>query len=399
MLNERKERELCYVARVDDIRPIEDRDRVECAVIGGWTVMVRKGQFHPGDLGIYFEVDAKVPEKEPFLFLAAKKYKIKIQKYGNFYSQGLLMSAEDFGWTKTPLAFIEKDDTPHYVDDETRFLTKRLGVIYEVPEDNERKAPSVDQHKKMAQRHSKLFARFPFNWLMRRNWGKKLLFIFFGKKKDSKTAFPTKFPYIKKTDEERIESIPQLLLDKRPWVKTQKIDGSSASYILDRKKFEKYVCSRNVRQLTPSQKNYHTEIEGNIYWMMAEKYHIFEFLQQYLIENNLDYVGLQGEVAGPNIQGNPHKFKENCFFGYNLIRSDTGRVDTISASRICEANGIPWVPIADTAYILPDDMETIKRDADGPCIVGEGMREGWVCRSQDGKQSFKNVSREYLLKH
>lgn len=204
MLNERKERELCYVARVDDIRPIEGKDRVECAVIGGWTVMVRKGQFHPGDLGIYFEVDAKVPEKEPFLFLAAKKYKIKIQKYGDFYSQGLLMSAEDFGWTKTPLALIEKDDTPHYVDDETRFLTKRLGVVYEVPEDNERKAPSIDKYQKMAQRHSKCFAHFPFNWLMKRNWGKKFLYIFFGKKKDSPKGWPTgKFPEVSKTDQER----------------------------------------------------------------------------------------------------------------------------------------------------------------------------------------------------
>ena len=57
------------------------------------------------------------------------------------------------------------------------------------------------------------------------------------------------------------------------------------------------------------------------------------------------------------------------------------------------------VPIADEAYILPDDMETLKLDADGPCLVGEGLREGWVYRSYDGKQSFKNVSREYLLKH
>ena len=51
MLNPKtNERELVYVVTIDDIKPIEGRDRVECAVVGGWTIMVRKDQFKPGDL-------------------------------------------------------------------------------------------------------------------------------------------------------------------------------------------------------------------------------------------------------------------------------------------------------------------------------------------------------------
>ena len=412
MLNSKNERELAYVVRVDDIKPIEGRDRVECAVVGGWTIMVRKGQFHPGSLGIYFEIDSQVPEKEPFMFLAQKKFKIKTQKYktpnGQFWSQGLLMAPEDFNWYMNDIrtAIIEMDATNdegyHAVDNESRFLTKRLGVTYAVAEDNARKSGSMDKYKKMAQRRPKLFAKKPIRWLMRRDWGKKLLFVLFGKKKDKKTGFPTHFPFVHKSDEERVECMPWILEDKEPWVKTLKIDGTSSTYILEKKgkhKFEEYVCSRNVRQLTPSQKNYHTDIEGNVYWMMADKYKIFDFLKSYLIENNLNYVCLQGETAGPSLQGNPHKFKEICFFGYNFIRSDTGRMNSIEAAKICNAAGIPWVPIADEAYILPDDMETLKLDADGPCLVGEGPREGWVYRSLDGQRSFKNVSRQYLLKH
>lgn len=410
MLNSKNERELAYVVRVDDIKPIEGRDRVECAVVGGWTIMVRKGQFHPGSLGIYFEIDSQVPEKEPFMFLAQKKFKIKTQKYktpnGQFWSQGLLMGADDFGWTvaerETGTCIVDTNGVAHCIDDESRFLTKQLDVIYAVAEDNARKSGSMDKYKKMAQRHPKLFAKKPIRWLMRRDWGKKLLFILFGKKKDKKTGFPTHFPFVHKSDEERVECMPWILEDKEPWVKTLKIDGTSSTYILEKKgkhKFEEYVCSRNVRQLTPSQKNYHTDIEGNVYWMMADKYKIFDFLKSYLIENNLNYVCLQGETAGPSLQGNPHKFKEICFFGYNFIRSDTGRMNSIEAAKICNAAGIPWVPIADEAYILPDDMETLKLDADGPCLVGEGPREGWVYRSLDGQRSFKNVSRQYLLKH
>lgn len=412
MLNSKNERELAYVVRIDDIKPIEGRDRVECAVVGGWTIMVRKGQFHPGSLGIYFEIDSQVPEKEPFMFLAQKKFKIKTQKYktpnGQFWSQGLLMAPEDFNWYMNDIrtAIIEMDATNdegyHAVDNESRFLTKRLGVTYAVAEDNARKSGSMDKYKKMAQRRPKLFAKKPIRWLMRRDWGKKLLFALFGKKKDKATSFPTQFPFVHKSDEERVENMPWILEDKEPWVKTLKIDGTSSTYILEKKgkhKFEEYVCSRNVRQLTPSQKNYHTSIEGNVYWMMADKYKIFDFLKSYLIENNLNYVCLQGETAGPSLQGNPHNFKEICFFGYNFIRSDTGRMNSIEAAKICNAAGIPWVPIADEAYILPDDMETLKLDADGPCLVGEGPREGWVYRSLDGQRSFKNVSRQYLLKH
>ena len=52
-------------------------------------------------------------------------------------------------------------------------------------------------------------------------------------------------------------------------------------------------------------------------------------------------------------------------------------------------------------YILPDTMEEFKLSADGPCEApdAQGLREGYVYRSQNGEQSFKNVSREYLMKH
>ena len=420
MLNKDGVRELAYVVLVDGIEPIIGSDNCECAIVGGWHIMVRKGQFNVGDPAIYFEIDSKVPSTNPaFAFLEKRNYKVKTQKFtfggkGNFISQGLLMHASDFGWKACramgppfdePACIIDDKNHCYYVDDESRFLTSILGVTYADDEDNVRKAKDIDPNAKylsMKARHKKFFSNKFVKKMWKYTWFRKLCFFFMGKKKDKPRGFPTKFPFVHKSDEERVENMPFILKDKEPWIKTQKIDGTSSTYILERigkNKFEEYVCSRNVRQLTPSQKNYHTDIEGNVYWMMADKYKIFDFLKSYLIKNNLDYVCLQGETAGPSLQGNPHKFKEICFFGYNFIRSDTGRMNSIEAAKICEDAGIPWVPIADKAYILPDDMETLKLDADGPCLVGEGLREGWVYRSLDGQRSFKNVSREYLLKH
>ena len=147
MLNPKtNERELAYIARVTEIRPIEGADRVEVAKINGWTCMVGKGDFQVGDLGVFFEADAKVPETEVFDFMAKRKYKVKVQKFfkGTVISDGLLMPVSAFGWKTEDLA-------------EGDFLTKKLGVTYADAEDNKRKKNTGDKYKKMAQRHPKLF--------------------------------------------------------------------------------------------------------------------------------------------------------------------------------------------------------------------------------------------------
>lgn len=161
-----QERELAYVVRIDGIEPIPNYDRVETAIVGGWHVIVKKDQFKVGDPAIYFEIDSKVPDNmECFAFLAKRHYKVKTLKMCGTISQGLLMHAEDFGWEGFPEANTDapciKDDKGkfHYADSEDRFLTKQLGVTYADAEDNQRKAPSVDKYKKMAQRHPNIFKK------------------------------------------------------------------------------------------------------------------------------------------------------------------------------------------------------------------------------------------------
>lgn len=416
MLNkETGQRELAYVVKVNKISPIEGRDRVECATIGGWTVMVKKGEFKEGDLGIYFEIDSKVPEKEPFTFLASKKYKIKTQKYktptGQFWSQGLLMPVEDFSGTRETVDGEQILSFGGKAYKEGDYLTQELGVTYAEAEDNKRKS-NVDKYKAMASRRPSLFKKPWAKWMMRRPWGRKIMFFFFGnKKKDTKKAFPTHLPYITKSDEERVENIPWILEDNDRWIKTTKIDGTSSLFLLERKgkhKFEYWVCSRNVRQLTPDQKSF---FEDNVYWEANNKYHIEEALKDMLMRHSeWSYVAIQGETAGcsssgAKIQGDPHKFGELMFFTYNFITSDIGRWNSIDGRELLKTYKIPWVPIVDEDYHLPKDMEEFKKSADGLCeaVGSSGKREGYVYRravAKDGcVNSFKNVSREYLAKH
>lgn len=390
MLNEKKERELAYVVKVDEIRPIEGADRVEVAIVNGWHIMVRKDQFKPGDLAIYFEIDSKVPAEEPFMFLEPKHFKIKTQKYfkGTVISQGLLMSFEDFGWNR---------DAYRLGD----FLTQKLKVTYAVDEDNVRKAASVDKYKKMAQRHGKLFSHQPFRWLMRRDWGKKVLFVFFGKAKDKKTGWPA---WVSKTDEERVQNMPWILENKNPWVATEKIDGTSTTFTMKRiktrflkkEKFEFYICSRNVVFDKPDKACFY---DTNVYTEMAEKYNVEAVLQKILKNRpDLEWVTLQGETYGQGIQKREYSLKEHNFMGFNFITSAEGRWDSKRASKLMMEFGIPWVPIVDENFILPDTVDELLTIATGDSVIDGGMREGLVFRSQDGVQSFKAVSNEFLLK-
>ena len=108
---------------------------------------------------------------------------------------------------------------------------------------------------------------------------------------------------------------------------------------------------------------------------------------------------IQGEGVGKTIQGNPYKLPDRMLFVFNLI-IEGERVGTIKMSKFCKKYNLPSVPIIDTNYTLPETMEEMKLEADGYSLINLRVkREGIVYRTLDGSKSFKNVSREYLLKH
>ena len=384
-------RALAYVVTIDEIRPIEGYDRVEYARTNGWWVIINKADnLAVGDKCVYFEVDSKVnPLDERFAFLEKRDYRIKTIKMCKVYSQGLLI----------PLStFPELGDSDVNTD-----VTDALKVVYYVPEDNQRKSNSVDpmaKYRSMAARHAKLARKKWFRWLMKRDWGRRLLFVFFGKKKDAPKGWPTHFPFIHKTDEERCENLPQMLGYDKPLIVTEKLDGTSTTFILERKgkKFEFYVLSRNVRQKDEKQSCYH---DHSIYWDMAFKYDVENKLREYLERHpSLTYVCIQGESVG-SVQGNPLKLAEDDFYAFNFIDSINGRwASDIASVEVKNNLGIKWVPILDTSFMMPTDMEEFKQMATAKSVVNPAvMREGIVLRDPTTDFSFKNVSREYLLKH
>lgn len=405
MLNSNQMRELAYVVKIDDIQPIQGSDNCECAVVGGWRVMTKKGTFKPGDYAIYFEIDSKCPEKEPFLFLASKHFKVKTQRYtfggkGNFISQGLLMSISDFtSLVEPPFWALNLADMIDSGEDvEHMGLTENIGVTYAVEEDNKRKASSEDKYKKMAQRKPNIFKKPWAKWLMRRNWGKKIMFFFFGKKKDKKNAWPS---WVQKTDEERVQNQAWRFKkgNTEKYIVSEKIDGSSTTATLrkvSKRKYDFFVCSRNVVFDKPDKKCYY---DTNIYLEMSQKYHFEEVLKDIVDKYNLKWVTLQGETYGAGVQKRNYGMTDHDFAGFNLIFSDRGRLNSYEARDIMNEYGVPWVPLICDDYTLPETIEEMLQYAEGVSEIDGGMREGIVIRSQDGVDSFKAVSNNYLIKY
>lgn len=400
MLNSKGERELCYVAKVEEIKPLEGYDRVEYARIGsGWWCVVKKGDFQVGDLAVYFEVDSKLPEKECFEFCAKYKYKVKTQRLCKVISQGLLMHPRDLGLTNL---------------NEGDFLTKQLGVTYYEAEDNARKA-DVSKYTSMKDRHKKFFKTKLGKWLMAREWGRKLCFFFLGRKKDKKKDWPN---WVVKTDEERAQNcFNQMKSFNTSWYSTEKIDGSSTTFTMKQakpKKREMLVCSRNVVYDSPEKenKNYYKDTEGNVYLEMAEKYNMREVLN-YILDTHptYDFITIQGETYGGKIQqrnyGPEHKLAI-----FNVIYQDNGKapvrlnpiqmVDFIkdvnqNLNKVGDKS-LCTVPVLGEID-LPETCEDMLKLAGGNSLVDGGMREGIVLRSVDGTHSFKAVDNNYLLKY
>ena len=94
-------RKMATIRKIDSIRPIPGADAIECAIVGGWTCVVKKGEYTVGDLAVYLEIDSWVPTelapflskgKEPRVFDGIKGERLRTVKLRGQLSQGLLLS-------------------------------------------------------------------------------------------------------------------------------------------------------------------------------------------------------------------------------------------------------------------------------------------------------------------
>lgn len=208
-------RKLASIKTISDIQPIEGKDRIELAIVDGWQVIVKKNEYQIGDKTIFVEIDSVLPDKPEFEFLRKNKFRIKTMKLSGVLSQGICF----------PLSILPQDKEYNIEDD----VTEIIGIKqYEATRNIETESLSNEDNKKFQHPIYKILFRYSIF--------RKLLLP----KKQNK-GFPK---FIHKTDETRIQNIPNILKNKDvKYIVREKVDGQSGTFFL--KKLNKKWFGKN----------------------------------------------------------------------------------------------------------------------------------------------------------
>lgn len=359
-------RKLASVQPIRDVRPIEDADFIEEVVVGGWHTITKKGDFQPGDLGIFLEIDSLLnPDlgwvQEHVPFMEPRKWRVKTLRMRGVLSQGLVLplSVLDSIGTLEPISngnlFNYQDSKVFLMEDVE--LTEALGIVKYDP-------PEVSGGSGF-------------------NSGK------------SKGDFPSYL--VPKTDENRIQSSLRCLeeLSGLPYYISIKCNGTSATFVyVDEDDFA--VCSRN---------NITAEDDNCVYWKVAKQYNLKEKIKNFTWNGKPKRISIQGECCGPSIQSNELGLTDHDLFIFNVYDVDErcyfGFDDFIS---ICEQLELKTVPILEEGDNFDYNLDCLLEMARGAYPLSGKHQEGIVIRPKiekysaklKGRLSFKCINNDSL---
>lgn len=338
------ERKLATIRKIAAIEPIEGADAIEVAVVDGWKVVVKKGEFQVNSLAVYLEIDSWVSNdiapflskgKEPREFEGVKGERLRTVKLRGQLSQGLLLPVTSDICVK--LGAVDADL-------EGADVTEALGII---------------------------------------KWERPMNAQLAGMARGN---FPALVP---KTDQERIQNLTRSFAEYQldTWSITEKLDGSSCTFYLDDEGVF-HVCSRNLDL---------KEDEANSFWKVAHKFQIEDVMRR----NFMLGMAIQGEMIGEGIQGNQYKTQLD-FYVYDMYNTQTGQyILPVQLKAACERLGLKHVPIlAESTDIKEQSIQSILDFAEGKSLLNGSNREGVVFKSNTvHDRSFKSISNSWLLKN
>ena len=54
---------VCFISQINEIKPIENSDNIELAIVNGWNCVVKKNIYNVGDLVVCMTTDAVIPKE------------------------------------------------------------------------------------------------------------------------------------------------------------------------------------------------------------------------------------------------------------------------------------------------------------------------------------------------
>lgn len=378
-------RKLVTIRRVAEITPIPNKDRIVCATIDGWTIVVLKDQFKFGDACVFFEPDCFLPEGDPrWQFLVDKKSKefngnkghvLRTIRMGGVYSNGFCLTMDQ-------CPELQNCEIPDFGDQTD--VTEIMGIVkYDPPE-------------------------------------------VFGRGGGTKGNFPS---FIPKTDEERIQNLGRTVFDRdvkvfsytdgegntitvtrqpentddTEYEVTMKLDGSSETAYSYGEQVG--VCSRNLELKLDETGNTFVDI-----------FHLFKLGE--VLPKIGDYA-FQFELVGPGIQGNQEGFNEFHAFVFKVYSIKENRYlqpderhekfDQLRAliSEVVEPavlQRLHHAPVLHKRTTLKaigiNSIADALKYAEGPSFNPKAKREGVVFKRYDPNPketfSFKAISEVWL---
>lgn len=357
-------RALATIRRISEIVEHPNADALEIAVVDGWRVIVKKGEFKADSLALYLEVDSWVPTtlasflskgNTPSVYKGVFGERLKTIKLRGQISQGLLLPVEEKSTGENFIPCIDEEGEYGVFVKEGDNVTEPLGVIKW-----ERAEGSGGFNK-------------GFN------------------KGRSKGNFPI---FIPKTDQERVQNLTKAL-DKWiasgvQWEVTEKLEGSSITIYNYIKEGKVGVCSRNL-DLDPA--------DGGAFWATALSTGLVDAVKACEVS-----YALQGELVGPGIQKNYYGLKDYQIYIYDVFNIDEQRYLTATERHsLLDAIGYKNVApvLARNTDLGAVTMQSLIASADGQSVINSKVkREGVVYKNEtDPSVSFKVISNSFLLKN
>jgi len=395
-------RKLATIARILDVKPIEGADNIEKVFVRGWQCVAKKGEYKPGDLCIYVEVDSIMPDGLPeekreewralnkqmskvdteeernelrakmaeisalntrpeFEFLRGVKFHIKTRRILGEISQGICF----------PLSILGPEDSINHLDDDDLGLdvTELLGVTQYIAPD-----PAV---------------------------------------MGGDAAGTLQGVGLLISDEERLENLSGKYEQLRQFVyyKTEKLEGTSFTAYIKNGKFG--VCGRNVDYKSPDDDIPYDKM--NVYWKVAKKLDIEAKMRAVMEQLPLKDWSIQGELIGEGIQKNIYGLKGQTVRFFNAFDIEGQKYWSYGAfiDLITKTMGLETVPVLATMVKLPENAQELLLEADRTYSVlnPKQLIEGFVfiadvdylpptvrlVRSSFQRLSFKAKSRTYDL--
>lgn len=409
-------RKLATIAKILDVQPIAGADNIEKVFVRGWQCVAKKGEYIPGELCIYVEIDSimpdglseekreewkalnkqmsKVAEEErialrevmdeiikentrpEFEFLRDKKFHIKTRRILGEISQGICFPLEilenvgklqsvcgDPRW-ETLLLVCDNKAIPIIEDED---FTEILGVTqYIAPDPAVMGGDAIGELQAVG---------------------------------------------ILISDEERIENLNAKYEEMRKfrYFVTEKLDGTSFAAYLKDGKFG--VCGRKINYRQPDDDIPFDKM--NVYWKAALKCDLEKTMRDIQTIFSLGNFAFQGELVGEGIQKNLYKLKGQEIRFYNAFNIDMQEYWNYGTFlNIMAEFNLKTVPVLSYDFELPEKALSLLERADVTTTVfghnpkqliegfvyvakGELPVDTRITRSSFKRLSFKAKSRTF----